>query len=423
MVPEEMNSAHEVIKPQDLHKLQWDFSTLTVSAKTLKDITNTLLYKDFDMSVTSAHMVIIADHLAALTMHDLNVIQEALKDKLFPEDYISETVIKTLHWNEASYTCLNLQNGKMLMQEKNGEQGIVIMCRMEIENDGRLERMESNATNTSSPVASLGSLEEHLFDTKMWMVEDVSDIIKFVMGADSVSMDIDMSFLKQVNSMTDRKSMQDWACIKASLPYCKHSYMQLFQVRKLLSTLAHLCTSTFHAEDDVNVLTGLVYTHHMIFDKQRLFASDSIENKLRYLMFRGSEQPNTVANMRMQLQKYWPEAEVEILLQEVIDEAKIDFFSVITASLIPTLWVEMQWNLSDIERIGTRMNMSITGLCSSNSFMSIQATNISAFTVLPLFIGVDMKGNLIEHGRKGVDHYKVNELYMALIEKSVALHV
>eukprot|EP00953_Heterococcus_sp_UTEX-ZZ885_P012090 6948-Heterococcus_DN1.PRE.8 len=138
------------------------------------------------------------------------------------------------------------------------------------------------------------------------------------------------------------------------------------------------------------------------------------------MKFRGVQQPNTPASMREQLQRYWPEEEVlERLLQEVLEEARLDFFAVITEVLMSTLWSQIVWKFKDLDKISVRMCMSRTSLCSSDAFLTTQSSSVSPFTVLPLFIGVDTSGQMLLQGRDGAVHYIVNNFYMHLIETTV----
>jgi hypothetical protein len=342
-----------------------------------------------------------------------------------------------LKLKQLTCTCLNLEHGQILIgPESEGEDKMfVVICkvvssvhtvhrpRKALSRFSVLLQRASSSTTSSSPEISSSSWSSpgaQILAVQAERVEELADVVRCIMGPHAVSVSIDLTFLEMANSLTNSSTMSNWSKVKAVLPYCKHSYMLLSQLRKLLSHMAHLCTA-FHTVDDNCMDTGLLYTHHVVFDVHKLLTSESIENKLRYMKYRGVQQPNTPASLREQLQKYWPEEEVlERLMQEVLEEAKGDFFALVDEGIMSTLWSKIVWKFEDLDNISVRMCMSRNSLCSSNAFLAMQSSSVSPFTVLPLFIGVDSSGQMLLQGRDGAVHYIVNNFYMHLIETTLS---
>jgi hypothetical protein len=435
----DLREHHEVckIRAQDLHMIKGKpFSGITVSASTLDEVTSVLNFGHFNKAGESGHIVIICRSIEPFGLHELAIVQEAEDCMIFPDSDVTESVSSCLQLERYEYTCLNLQHGQILIgPEKEGEDNIfVVICkavsqlpplqhtrRASSRLDSLLKCASNSTPSSSSPdvvSSSLSSPDSQIMAVQAEKVQEMANVVKYIMGAHAVSVNINLTFLEKANSITDKTLKINWDAVKSVLPYCKHSYMQLAQVRKLLNNLAHLAT-VFHTKDDI-LEFGLLYTHHIVFDMQRLFSSDSIENKLRYMKFRGVEQPNTQGNMSDQLQKFWPEESLlNSLVESVLEEARLDFFTVVNEIIMSVIWSQTQWQFKDLDQISLRMCMSRTSLCSSNAFLAINSGSTSPFTVLPLFVGVDVQGKRLLQGRDGAVHYIVNDIYTSLIEKTL----
>eukprot|EP00953_Heterococcus_sp_UTEX-ZZ885_P008877 5265-Heterococcus_DN1.PRE.29 len=376
----------------------------------------------------NGHMIILSDSIAPFCLQDVAALQNAGSSTLPPNEEVTDCVRSSLDISNNS-TCLNLKNCQILT-ELNSESSAnlcAVICKSQGEDITRpgqrnvervlmYENVDSSSPDTPSSTTSSNT---HMTYTQVRQSDPLARVIRYIMR-DDVSVNIDMTFLEKANSIGEGSLKRDWARIKSVLPYCKHTYMQLFQVRKLIGNLAHLCTGAFRTAEDINVEEGLLYTNQTVFDLLTLRNSDNIEDKLRFMNFRGVQQPNSEEQMRRQLKQYWPDPDVhEAMLEDLMEEARLDFFTVVNDVMMSLLWSKASWKFKDIDKISSRMHMSRTSLCSSDAFTLVQSNSSSSFSVMPLFVGVDVDGNVLNEGREGAVHYVVNSCYMSLIEKTV----